>query len=1816
MPSSGDSSGGSGGSWLPKPQASGAKKPEENFLLKAYFAVEDQYYNVCDFLQNSGVPVYKYWVDPIESRGVPSFPVTIGVFVLLALLLWLLMQPAGLFVLTVKVSAGGKPLSGANVSLAYGGELFWHPSSTKGSAVFEGVPYGARVLLNASKQGYSPLKANYSFVVSESKSVSFEMKANFPQAIVADTLVLRAYYLDDKGKKRALEGVKAGYLSVAGAELGTVTTAADGAATLLFDGSNSVVCFKFEKKGFSPKSSGNCASFSKSVFEVEFVGESSKKSRLLVSVANENGTAVVSRVDVVPEYSSEPLKVLQTDAAGQAEFELAFGTRVFVNAEATKQADREKYSPFYGEGEAFAVDSETYNYGVVLKKRAGFGMALVRVLADSDGSAIEDAQVSIYNAASPAKGKIGRSVLTDASGAAAFDIPNNTLAYATAYKDGFLPGAALGLKVGANKEIRLRRANASNSGFVRVFVREENSSLVSGASADLFLGDFPLGLPQMVTNESGFVVFRDVPSGTDLSARAFLAKEGRTGQSAKFKAVSGQTINATVVLDPGTGTVLAQAYDAFSGKPVAGASVSASWMGNASAKCSTNSTGECVMPVRSFVAFTVNASAPGYGAYSSQELEKLALNEMRVVRLPLMDPAKKNELFSNLVKVVEDPSGADASFLERGKKYKAVFAVNFPANMASPLGFFHARLGESGTASGSDFVVTAVSAYNPLNAQLGSSFDNNSCEPDNGNAGEYKFAQVYFSNMTGPKNVEVSFFVRAADAFGGNEARLYHRVYANATVNGVSQIMRAPADDSLPTDEDACNAKANLAIIPLVPGVTKCSATHCVTVSFGNATGEYGQGFEAPINSDFRVFARTRPLDGAQALGNYKLELFHSDHSNVTAWGGLFKDQAGPGYFATSADPAMNASLNMSAKYPSLQLGASVSAIYTPGTGGNVAELQADARYTVLGRDWLNVSAQVQNADETGDASAIPLYAGMANLVALSVNDSRGMPVTNAIINFNDPDLAGTLPSTLPDITGDGSDGNGRDGIYSFQLDNPPVPGRITVIATIYPASGPDARGSVDLAVQKRPFFNVLPREAYVCNKPVNLAVENRLDVPITLNVTVSPAGCVSLLGGQPKLDEFSTADFDYFGPVQRGAGENATISITPGGDSANTACTVLFESYSGDPQDEIAFALGNALPADACRSASVPFCDLAPGVSAAVGAFGTQISADYNFVPRGIMDANMSCGPGDVTEEKLDADFVAKRGCEFPAVAETMTQAVSSAIYGTPRVFIAPEIGQCSAPITVRSPPSGIEFLVNESGIYALKDSFDLKISPLIPANAINISINNTRAIGIEVGLDASDHECLSVRDLSNVELGNAIPVGAKDKLFLALAYNSKDACIPPFYASGNEMSLDPAKLSAYNGRLTATFVGGSPATAEVKINPVAAYAGTAKYSLGRILVDTQNGHVLQSPSGNGLLAVFADNMQAPPRADSVVDLLVSTLTSDVNIVPQNFTAPYSKAVSRKLVPPAGQSFSAGEKLYMILPRGVDGPQLHFDAAASPTAGSLAEAGTVKGTIQNAYLETNSLAWQWAYNVLKLPKTTSIIVPFSATLSGTGSSIQLLRYDVTYPSDATGYQVSGGTRCAYSKAQADAGTSDSLACGNCGDAEGHPCCTSDDACMDPAAGGIRLACRANDWSCQKCGDVGKMCCSKTPECNGGNQCQSGTCVASGGPGQPCRVGGGCDPGLSCDGGTCVQPTPVPTTPGGGGGWRGYTVSCQDCLSAIAAKCLFDASRWDEICAHNGYSDCNLIHPGDAIEVPNPDAGAPSCAASCTCSATCCGSCC
>ncbi|MEK6924475.1 MAG: hypothetical protein AABW54_04520, partial [Candidatus Micrarchaeota archaeon] len=124
-----------------------------------YYSLETEYYDVCDKLEQLGLPIYRSWVKPVEAHGLPSF-VASAVVGLVAISLLLVavgvqLAPQYYSIDGTVVARDGTLLSGVEVLLKSGdGVIIGRAVSAAGKVRFAGVP-GGRLTLSAAGGGWA-----------------------------------------------------------------------------------------------------------------------------------------------------------------------------------------------------------------------------------------------------------------------------------------------------------------------------------------------------------------------------------------------------------------------------------------------------------------------------------------------------------------------------------------------------------------------------------------------------------------------------------------------------------------------------------------------------------------------------------------------------------------------------------------------------------------------------------------------------------------------------------------------------------------------------------------------------------------------------------------------------------------------------------------------------------------------------------------------------------------------------------------------------------------------------------------------------------------------------------------------------------------------------------------------------------------------------------------------------------------------------------------------------------------------------------------------------------------------------------------------------------------------------------------------------------------------------------------------------------------------------------------------------------------------------------------------------------------------------
>lgn len=148
----------------------------ESALHRLYFALEDAYYSLMDFLNNHGLPVYKYYVVPVERKGIPSFAFSFVLLFLVAVggfglilyggpafdqirqLIPVSLEFPTILPATAKLrfsveAENGDPIWDAVVEVYDQGTLIASNKTLNGVALFEAIPL-KMISYNISKRGF------------------------------------------------------------------------------------------------------------------------------------------------------------------------------------------------------------------------------------------------------------------------------------------------------------------------------------------------------------------------------------------------------------------------------------------------------------------------------------------------------------------------------------------------------------------------------------------------------------------------------------------------------------------------------------------------------------------------------------------------------------------------------------------------------------------------------------------------------------------------------------------------------------------------------------------------------------------------------------------------------------------------------------------------------------------------------------------------------------------------------------------------------------------------------------------------------------------------------------------------------------------------------------------------------------------------------------------------------------------------------------------------------------------------------------------------------------------------------------------------------------------------------------------------------------------------------------------------------------------------------------------------------------------------------------------------------------------------------
>ncbi|MFA6269482.1 MAG: hypothetical protein WC652_06710, partial [archaeon] len=443
-------------------------------LAGFYTKAEDKYFDLLDFLDSKGLPVYKY-SDFFENKGIPSFVVTISIIILLLLVMSIALTYRGPDVSELTLSlrdASGTGLQNVKITV----------TDEKGNVLFDGVRSdgdkiplnrglydGEVIIISASKSGY------------QDKSIQFTVgKDNTVPSISFD-----AAYEGIEAKLRLIDNETKTTISGATA-IATVKELSftfDSDLNGLYkksgipDGVSMLL--KVSAEGYNNYeqqvvfNSGEVRTISLTPSNQSYVG----KSTVAISIKNSEDKAVDDAKVTVYDLQTGMVVLTNFTTQGTIIGEVQAGVPLRIVVE------KEGYLTYDSEKEGQSVTIREKEKQIIITIEQGGQKLHVSVLDAGTGFSVEGASVQLVKE----NGVVFDNDVTTVSGIDFIGLNPTEIIYVTAYKEGYLP-AREKILVSSTEEVKLvmERVTSTNSAILEVFAIDKVGTAVNGVNLQIF----------------------------------------------------------------------------------------------------------------------------------------------------------------------------------------------------------------------------------------------------------------------------------------------------------------------------------------------------------------------------------------------------------------------------------------------------------------------------------------------------------------------------------------------------------------------------------------------------------------------------------------------------------------------------------------------------------------------------------------------------------------------------------------------------------------------------------------------------------------------------------------------------------------------------------------------------------------------------------------------------------------------------------------------------------------------------------------------------------------------------------------------------------------------------------------------------------------------------------------------------------------------------------------------------------------------------------------------------------------------------------
>ncbi|MEM4255346.1 MAG: carboxypeptidase regulatory-like domain-containing protein [Candidatus Norongarragalinales archaeon] len=952
---------------------------------------------------------YENFVSSLEEKGVPSprtlVPVAAAVIIIAIALVLLpsLLNPTTTIEFKV-LNSRGAPVAGADVTIYAGEKPFNSRSESDGTVVFDKVPQQAEYEVSVSALGYQPKKGvveNKGEVflsgntASQKKTLKIKVLGSDRSTPVGEASVVLSF---DDGTKRSED--------------------TDDWGDAIFDLSGvdkTIATVEVSKEGFKSKTKTVNVDDGTITIDLKETGEGKKSEALngdfIVKVSGGEAEGVV--VSLVDLYTQTPISKTKVGSDNQAVFaRLAFGSRFAINA-----FDPEGRFETYA-GQEMVFEENLQEEHIALIKKEGAEDELVITVKGKDGERIAGAEVKLYD-------KTTRTWYaedsTDASGNVRIAVAGRTY-YATAFKEGYLPGFAENARRGDAKTIELEKEGADNSAEASVLVKE-NGEPLPDAEVNFFKANgFPLGIPTVFTSADGSAVFNMplILDGKNYKAYASASVGNKIGKSDLVDMAEGIEFVITVQAPPANVTLMAK--NLLTNERISNALFSVTDAGESIINdCSS----PCTITVPAQVEVKIIASAGNYMQTTTAPVsfEPGETKTVEVLMYPLSISKKNSLAFLGFF----DNNGNNVVELQRAQEYDAKFMLAL-GEKGDAFAFFQA--GESSDALSEPFELKGFkSALKPKTVFAGENAES-VCSPEEKTQPEaLKWVELDYTNQLGAGEIVLEIAVRP-DAPARSEVKILHRAGGFIGANGIP--FTSPQDDDLIMQllsqsskgrSVFCSAKTGVATARVHANPLTCKDGLCSRIILEREDGfKSSNNLVVPVGQQFKMnfdlFAPDESIDSVALEESPSFEIISGSAGEAHFAERTF---AATGTEKTSGSITMRA-LRQTAR-AALRLKAGFASEKPPMT------LEKSVEITGTNSFQISVSPQQAVLGESVRAQAIVL-------------DSFSRPVTDAEVSVLNCEGSPRVLQETRTVLGRNAQGEGRDGKYEFRF-TPQTVGKI-----------------------------------------------------------------------------------------------------------------------------------------------------------------------------------------------------------------------------------------------------------------------------------------------------------------------------------------------------------------------------------------------------------------------------------------------------------------------------------------------------------------------------------------------------------------------------------------------------------------------------------------------------------------------------------------------------------------------------------------------------------------------------------------------------